>query len=453
MGGCASIAAFLTVTNLGYADHWGDEMNGLLRALAVVNGRSEALFAHTKGPGEVLVPAAFGLLAGSWDPFTMRLPFALAHIAGTVTLYLLARTMFNRSVAVLTALLIAIDGLYVAFGRLVQYQALVFLITTLALWFAFHYYRYGNAWHLIGMAFLGSIGLLAHYDALVVVPVLAFLVGRRLVEHPAELRTHYRLLMGAVLLAAGMAALFYFPYLHYPRVSETATYLGRRIIGVTKWPANNFGELYVFNVLYNSVYYVAFLGAAVLLKAGYDLITAAGERARRGRAIGVVIGLILAILIAYATRLQRYLPLVAVCLGLGYLLTAPNIATAPKAVYIWVASAFLGYVFFVYHPCTHLQMILPGATVLAGLGVVQALGALRARLCFCGSVRFWFVPTGLGALLLLLFANYQFTLFVDTRTEYVSPIRGTKIPSIGRIRAFLSAHAGPMVCPTAWVGR
>ncbi len=59
------IAAAFCFTNLGYSDYWGDEMNGRLRAIAVIAGRQETLFEHSKRPGEVLLPAVFGLLGGA----------------------------------------------------------------------------------------------------------------------------------------------------------------------------------------------------------------------------------------------------------------------------------------------------------------------------------------------------------------------------------------------------
>ena len=48
------ITAAFCFTNLGHSDYWGDEMNGLLRAIAVIAGRQETLFEHAKVPVEVL---------------------------------------------------------------------------------------------------------------------------------------------------------------------------------------------------------------------------------------------------------------------------------------------------------------------------------------------------------------------------------------------------------------
>ncbi len=68
------ITAAFRFANLGYSDYWGDEMNGLLRAIPVIAGRQEMLFDHTKGLVEVLSPAVSGLLGGRFEPRTLRFP-------------------------------------------------------------------------------------------------------------------------------------------------------------------------------------------------------------------------------------------------------------------------------------------------------------------------------------------------------------------------------------------
>jgi hypothetical protein len=123
------VAVFFSFTNLGYADYWGDEMNGLLRAISAISGRPETILEHTKGPVEILLPAVFGLLAGRFEPFTLRFPFALAYTVGVGGFYILGTRLFERKVGLLAALILAINGLYLAFGRIVQYQAVVFLMS------------------------------------------------------------------------------------------------------------------------------------------------------------------------------------------------------------------------------------------------------------------------------------------------------------------------------------
>jgi hypothetical protein len=162
------VAAFFSFVNLGYSDYWGDEMNGLLRAVSVIGGRPETLYEHTKGPVEVLLPAVFGLLVGRMEPFTLRFPFALAHVVGVGGYYLLGRRLFGRNVGLLAALILAVNGLYLAFGRIVQYQAVVFLMTGLAILTAYRFYRGGGGAYLGLSSFFVGAGLLAHYDMLLV---------------------------------------------------------------------------------------------------------------------------------------------------------------------------------------------------------------------------------------------------------------------------------------------
>ncbi|MEJ2558307.1 MAG: glycosyltransferase family 39 protein, partial [Anaerolineae bacterium] len=116
-----AVAAYFSFTRLGYSDYWGDEMNGLLRAVSIIAGRRETLFEHTKGPVEVLLPAVFGLLVGRFEPFTLRFPFALAHTVGVGGYYLLARRLFGRNVGLVSALLSRwrgkVPGAELVFGR------------------------------------------------------------------------------------------------------------------------------------------------------------------------------------------------------------------------------------------------------------------------------------------------------------------------------------------------
>ena len=80
------IAAAFCFANLGYSDYWGDEMNGLLRAIAVIAGRQETRFEHTRGPVEVLLPAVFGLLVGRFEDGITHVPATFDADSGSIGL-------------------------------------------------------------------------------------------------------------------------------------------------------------------------------------------------------------------------------------------------------------------------------------------------------------------------------------------------------------------------------
>ena len=253
------VAAFFTLTNLAYADYWGDEMNGLLRAISIINGQGNTIFQHTKGPAEILLPGSFGLLVDRFEPFTLRFSFALAHIIGIGGFYLLGWRLFNRNVGVIAALLLTLNGLYLAFGRIVQYQPVVFMMTSLSILLAYHFYRTGKSRYLYLSAFLVGVGLLAHYDMLLVLPPIGYLIWQHYAQHWTIWKRIWPQLVWAGLILGAVVALFYLPFLLHPHLSRTSSYLSRRIVGASNWPGANFDELYMFAVMYNSRYYVIFI--------------------------------------------------------------------------------------------------------------------------------------------------------------------------------------------------
>lgn len=413
-----AVAAFFSFTRLGYSDYWGDEMNGLLRAVSIIAGRRETLFEHTKGPVEVLLPAVFGLLVGRFEPFTLRFPFALAHTVGVGGYYLLARRLFGRNVALFAALILAINGLYLAFGRIVQYQAVVFLMMGLSVLVAYRFYRGGQAKYLGLTSFLVGIGLLAHYDMLLILPPIGYLLWRRYGWRWMAWRTDGVQLIGAGIILLVVVALFYLPFLLHPHLIETSSYLSR-IVGASNWPANNFDELYVFAVMYNSRYYVVFitlLGAGTLT---LDLIKLFRDK-HRDRGLGLVLAVAfvlgpLAIMAAHTS----FVPML-VCVLLLILLVGFSPATVEvKVAYVWAGVSFIGYVFFVDHPRTHLQIVYLGWSLLAAFAAKRLVSALQAgsallrrRWAMIGSV-------AVSCLLVGFFANYEYLLFVDTGREYI----------------------------------
>jgi 4-amino-4-deoxy-L-arabinose transferase-like glycosyltransferase len=420
-----AVAAFFSFAHLGYSDYWGDEMNGLLRALSLIHGRPETLLEHTKGPGEVLLPAVFGLLVGRFEPFTLRFPFALAHTLGVGGYYLLVRRLFGRQVGLVAALILALNGLYLAFGRMVQYQALVFLMTGLALLLAYSFYRDGKGVHLALSSFLVGTGLLAHYDMLLVLPPLAYLIWRRWARQPTARKADARWLIGALLILLAVVMPFYVPFLANPHLAATSSYLAR-IVGGSGWPASNFDELYAFAVLYNSVYYGAFIALLALGTLLADLVGLLRDR-RRDKWFGAMAAITLALALLGVVTAQTPFPsgtqagvLLLICAWVVVLLVGfSSLATEVQLVYVWAGVSFVAYVFLVDHPRTHLQIIYPGASILVALGIRRLVAAVRRRLGMRRSGWTTAAALAVSVSLFALFAGYEYLLFVDTNREYV----------------------------------
>lgn len=166
---------------LGYSDLQGDEILTLCR---VSEHKSfihflAYLFAQRKGPVQYLITCTFSLFdPGFSSELALRLPFAIANFAALVCFFGLARWLFTLRVAVYAAFLLAVNGIFIAFARIVQYQSFVILggvLGILSLMLALLHER----WKVAGLyiAFLAAaMSLLAHFDAAFFLPPMGVLV-------------------------------------------------------------------------------------------------------------------------------------------------------------------------------------------------------------------------------------------------------------------------------------
>ncbi|MBC7240583.1 MAG: glycosyltransferase family 39 protein, partial [Chloroflexi bacterium] len=144
----------------------GDEVNVVHIAASAIQGREDALFYHKIGPAELLTTAVFYGGARLLTESGARLPFAVANILFVLGLYSLAHRFMGRRAAFWVGLLAALNGFFVAFGRIVQYQSLVLLFGVLALYSALAYAERRRAREVWLCALFATLGLLAHTDAL-----------------------------------------------------------------------------------------------------------------------------------------------------------------------------------------------------------------------------------------------------------------------------------------------
>jgi hypothetical protein len=327
----ALVAGALRLPSLGYSEFQGDETEVMLRAAGAIQGIRDALFYHGKGPGEIVVVAPLYGLVGATSEAAARLPFALAGLFGVVAFYLLARRLIGQPGALVAGLLLATNGFFLAFSRITQYQSLVLLLGTLAIWCAVRWSAGGSgAWPTLAGA-LAATAALAHYDALFVVPPILFaFLWRGRLRDLFSLGALWPWLHGAALGLAILAA-FFVPYLTSPLFSlATGRFADRVGAG---FPHNNL---------------LAIVGAGALY-------------------LGTVFPLLIAALIA---------------LGLVALLRRRRSAP-PARVWLfgllWALVPFLFYAFVARKPGTHIHTATSGLVLLAGIGF-QTLWLTMGRL-------------------------------------------------------------------------
>ena len=206
----------LRLSELGYSDFQGDEIKAFCRLAEGQNIRG-FLLEQRKGPIQFLVTCLYGLVDPAYSSeLAVRLPFATASIFAVVVFYILADQLFGRSVAVYAALFLATNGLFVALGRIVQYQSITILFMLIAL-YSFTRAAQDERWKISGLylgAIAAAIGILGHFDGVYALPPMVYLLyiwWKRYRAAPSFHLYRNHLLVAGGLFAALLLS-FYIPY-------------------------------------------------------------------------------------------------------------------------------------------------------------------------------------------------------------------------------------------------
>lgn len=226
------VTVWLRLINLGYSDYQGDEIRALYRPQA---GQeiSNFLLNQRKGPVQFLVTYIIKLFNFAYDnEFFVRLPFALAGIGAVYFFYKFLKLEFGKRIALYSALFMALNGLFVAFARIVQYQSFVILFSILTLYFLSLSTK-NKTWKISGL-YLGAaswgISILTHFDGIFIAPFVLYLLYRWYKDTNFTLIKSIKIKHLAFSLAIFLAILsvFYVPF--FFSISEsTKEYWSNRI--------------------------------------------------------------------------------------------------------------------------------------------------------------------------------------------------------------------------------
>lgn len=410
------LAAGLRLPRLGYAEFHEDEAEALMLGVRLLQGEDYALFLHRKGPAQMLLPVAFWLLTDQLTETLARLPFALSSLLSVLTLTLLAGRWFGWPAGLIAGLLWAVNGYAVAFGRMVQYQAIIFFLGPLALYGLYLAGREARFRLTLLAALLLATCLLAHFDALLLLPAAGYLswrVYRQPNSSPA-------MLLMAGLLFGLLLATFYIPYFLDPEFTHTTHYLTESRIK-PGWLYNNLALLQRLDAAYSSPFYLPILAIGGLW---FVLLVGEGSLKRLLRTSGIILNLTfgLSFLASLTTMWQANLWRIGqlnLAMGpwgltglLAFILVEKISQTVEsRAMLLMVGAPFLGYGFLVDDPRTHLYILYPGAVVMAGFGWSQI-----SRLLVTQWQRWLLYPVGLiwligvGAYLWLIFLQTESAL-------------------------------------------
>lgn len=414
-------AAYLRFTHLGYSELHGDEALVALRAVDVIQGWERALFIHKKGPGEILLGTAMYVLTGRLTELAAHLPFALASWAGVFAVYLLGRRWFGPVAGWWAAAMVAVDGYLMAFGRMLQYQSIIFLLvvlTVLAMQQALERGR-TSARYLLVAAFLLATGLLAHYEAIIAVVPAGWLLLCLWRQQAGNWRARswqvVRQMALPLLVGTAILVAFYVPFILDPEFfRDTFAYIfGHRLAGHSL--PEGLAIVVGRSTLYSSSYYFWTLVLLTIIGLGriYWLYTPTRLRVP----LVLLLAGVMAALLIDATAFFQWpgrLALLLCAIAIAPAWVAPRLPQAERTAWLWFGVPFLGVIFFVAKPGTHVYIFFIPWALVAGMGMGQLWDALAQR---WGSWTTRWLLAPIMVLLVLIFGNYVRWLFVVNQVE------------------------------------
>jgi hypothetical protein len=413
-----TVAGFFRFFYLGYSEFQGDEVSVVSAAVEAILGHDDILFLQRKGPVETLVTMAFILFTQGFDEFTLRSPFALASFLGVVTTYMIGRRMFGSGVGFIAGMLFAIEGITLAFSRMVQYQGVVVLMLALCVYCFYRFHGVvdsglAHRYQFLGAAFL-AFGLLTHYD---VGPVALLIALLYLSKYGLRFRRGDVLtLLGSLAVAAAILLVFYLPFVLHPRFSETGSYVAQSRLGIGQGPYNNLGTFISYSIFYNSTYYVALM--MVLLAVG---VTGALVKGLFHKLMAYLLSASFAVALFLSALFPSMVSVDQVSYAFVLFLPAAiglvlsrQLKAGERIILLWFFAYFVVYCFMVREPGLHFYTL---SVAWAILGGIVLDGSYRYVLSHFGPV----VGRGVGLACLLLYAllvGYTYVFFIQTDPAY-----------------------------------
>ncbi len=412
------VGAFFRLANLGYSEFHSDEATVVLRSAGTLQGYESTLFLHRKGPTEILLVTPIFSSTDRLTELSARLPFALAGLTFLAAAYLLVLRLFGIGPAFLAGLLLALEGYMIAFSRIVQYQSIVLLMCAVTLLLLYRLWRYPIGLLPYGMtaALIWATGLLSHWDAAFIAPVvllLAVALGNQCVREGRG-RSFGLAVAAAIALGTVLLLLFYLPYVRHPGIQGTSNYLFGERIG-SRPPYNNLIDFFLRTTVYNSTYLV---GLLLLLTPSAVFYSLRSCRPRRFAWMG---GLLVALLLLIALFMPGEIHVArsaafALAFGLLFLLilAQPGLSLELRVIWLWLAVPTIAMFFLFEKPRSHVYMLMTPWIVLCGwaawrlwqraqTAVSRPAMRIAASLILGGAV--------------LLFGTYDYWYFVHTKTE------------------------------------
>lgn len=448
---------------LGYSELQDDEIDVANAATRVLRGDTDSLLRDRRGPAQPVLTLATMVLTDSLQEWVLRVPPLVANTAAIGLIWLLLHRIYGWQRATIAGALLALDGFYLAYARVVQMQSTLLLMMALSAYLLYLHRIYQAVKPkragacLVAAAFAAATGLLAHHEMAVFLPVLLWLwlgpewsrmhptplssagmeTGVETSSQPAQFFAGFTQAFGqtgtrlkdrlsrpatwaALLLFLLVSGSYYVPFILHESFTSTLSYYSDEIVGRTI--NGNLREYFLVGTFYNSVLYFCVVWSLVAL-------TLVGEIYRRSSSFNQwawlirLLSLLLPVLVWVGMAgwwNSSALSLVLWGLFLLYILWGPGSSSPTSLFVLWLLVFFLPYSYVLRELHVHYYVYAVPLSVLATLGLVQIVVWLHNRVGTRSGLRMlmWFGGGVTAGAFLLLSGIYMWLVFVRPEPAY-----------------------------------
>jgi len=338
-------ALVLRIVNLGYSDYQGDETKAFYNPKDQTF--SQFLLSQRRAPIQFVITLLIKGVSNNYhNEFITRLPFALFSIISCYMFFVFVKKLINEDVAFYSLIFFVTNGLFVAFGRIVQYQSLVILLDIMVLYQLLLLVETNKIKHLYLAGIIWGFNFLVHTDALYIFPMTLLLIIEWAKKHEMNAKITLKKMLPALVLGLAVLMIFYGPYLlNLPK--DALNYWKARVDGTQQANVVS-NSKYTFSV-YQPIYVIHLYILAGILG---TVLTIFNKSLNKERKIGIISWFIFSyIFMEYivkdpGTHIYNYVMPLTILMGIFfYSFNEILKIKIKKLVPIFIASVFILFIF------------------------------------------------------------------------------------------------------------
>lgn len=432
---------FVRAQGLSYSGFQGDEVNPMTFLYGMKDGPLAYLIEQKRAPMQYIINLINVSIFGYHNEGQIRFPFLIFGILALYTIYKLSQKIFDKNVAIFATLFMAVNGLFIAFSRITQYQSFMYFLIPVAVLFFIKAHEANSQKLYFYSGILMSVALLAHFDTVSVMPffIAIFLSDLKMFKKnfPAVLKSGLTFFIAFLI----PAAIYYIPYFMHPSFSDgTSGYLEGRLLGGGFMPRTQITlKLLKMYIPKFHLYTLFVLGSLALVFKSKDLDVIKFLKFKFSKGLVQKAYLLLVFAFVFASGFSMYpvKPRLSTLMVLGTSICISGILIISKKIdykFAALATWFLGtYAFYFYvmkDPRTHVYVSILPLFILASYGFWKLVNVLKSN-----SLRYLSIFILLLSVLYVSGVNWM--MFVDKSPEYPwwdKDFLGTAIYRIKRVR-------------------